>query len=84
MKAVMSQYKVYENLQKKAMKMKIACSVSLWSLPPPCCITTFPHPEKFQPGTLMFIPMHTNTNIFMLITYGIKFYNVYLSLVTII
>jgi hypothetical protein len=47
MKAVMAQYKVYEDLQKKAMQMKITYSLNLWSLPAPCCVTSFHHPENF-------------------------------------
>jgi len=42
-----------------------------------------PSPWKISARNTDVIPVHTNTNIFMLITYGIKFYNVYLSLVTI-
>lgn len=43
-----------------------------------------PSPWQISARNTDVIPVHTNTNIFMLITYGIKFYNVYLSLVTII
>jgi hypothetical protein len=81
MKAVLAQYKVYEDLQKKAMKMKITCSLNLWSLPPPYCITSSHHPENFQLGCRSSAHQH---NIFMLINYGIKFYNFHLSLVTLI
>lgn len=43
-----------------------------------------PSPWKLSARNIDVIPVHTNTNIFMLIKYEIKFYNFHLSLVTLI